>query len=318
MSGMYLQFMLYTLMIAAIGMLHYVCLLSIPESPVHLYNKSEYFAIQSLEFYRGQRNLAMDVRNLRRDHDFLNVDPDANRYMLYSKVCVKGITIVCVLCIFQVFSGHYAFIFYNMIIWQDYGQYSISNMADSLIFGISLFLFSLVFNYYQYSTPWGVRRTLSLSLMCITVNLFMCTGYCYCWDNGFRFFIRYTSWLPLVLVVINVVAYEMGLANIPEKMLYDYMPYQVYPRARTIFLFVHWALVATLVRSFRAMSVSISFTLSFFICACFAFIGVLYVQEFVIETKNKTLVQIQTDLGGNPIGSRGAFRSRTERMLLSV
>lgn len=284
-----------------------------PESPAFLFEKNEVAAENALRWLRGNININIELRNIKKDAEYRKVDPDAHKYMMYSKVVVKGVLIVVGLCFFQVFSGYYAFVFFNLKIWDDYGESSISQFIDNLIYCIWMYTMNILFTLLHYRTPFGVRIPLILSSLVMAINLIFIMLYCVFYDYDFTI-TDYLEWYPIVAVCVNILGYEMGYASLPDIILYDYMPYQVYPRCKMVVFSLRWFFVFLLAKTFMYTSEMISFTYSFLLCAVLQTIGCLYTYFFVIETKDKTLVQIQIDIGGNPVGNRGSYKRRKDRL----
>lgn len=105
-------------------------------------------------------------------------------------------------------------------------------------------------------------------------------------------------------------AYEVGLSTLPERMIVEYIPFEVYMTAKFLITTTHWFFACALVTClpFAKMFVRVTIVVSFL---CFVeFCGVFFIVICIVESKGKNLLQIQTEFGGNPVGHRRAHRRR--------
>lgn len=281
-----------------------------PESPVFLYLANPSKAEEALAWYRGPLNAYAEMRRIRQDAELRTVDPAATSAMIYAEVVVKGILIVAGVVFFQIFSGYFVFMFYSTQLWHDRDE-KFDAMQESVVYGIFMFLFNILGGLVHYKLHFGVRKPLILSSSFVTLQLTLTATYLYMKDVKTDLFSK-LSWIPLANVILFILFYEFGLSLFPEVLLYDYLPYQVYRRAKYMISAFTWFLVFIVVKFFVSIKVATYDYVAFGILAGISLIGVLYMSLIVIESKNKSLVELQLQIGGNPIGNRGKYRQRID------
>lgn len=298
-----------TAVCALVTIIHTFLLFFARDSPVFLYGVNPAKAEEALAWYRGPQNAYAEMRKIRQDAELRNVDPAATSAMLYAKVVVKAILIVTGVMFFQIFSGYMVFLFYSIEAWHNTGEY-FDPLTESAVYGICMLLFNFLAGCLHYRLYFGVRKPLLVSSSFVALQLAVVSAYMYIRDHNKELIISKLPWLPLVHVTFFLLFYEIGYSLLPDILLYDYLPHQVYRRAKYIVTAFWWFWVFILVKFFPSVTEASSDYVAFGILAGISLIGVFYIAVFVIESKNKSLVEIQLEIGGNPIGSRGKYRQR--------
>lgn len=285
---------------------HTVLLLVNPESPVFLYGKNPRLSERALKWYRGNNDINTEMRKIKNNLELRRIDPAATSGMIYASVVTKGIRVVVWLMFFQAFTGYFVFIFYNISLWHKQDK-MLGPETEATTFIFFLCLFNFIGVWIHYRVPFGVRKPLIISTLFVAISLTALTT-----DLYLRHFERRNfDLVPLLITVIFIFSYEMGLSTYPSIILHEYMPYQVYYRAKNFTLVVYWFFVFILVKMFVTVKEAATDYIAFGILTAITYIGVVYMYIFVVETKGKSLIQVQTDLGGNPIGNRGSYGERT-------
>lgn len=227
----------------------------------------------------------------------------------------------------QVFSCYYMFLYYNPAVIKakikggrtggKIGDFRIAKHADGIsrdvdayILSTNMFIACLISTWVHFRMLFGIKKPLILSCALVTVILaFICT-YLICVHFRFAFLFQRHAWVYQLLVNLLIISFEIGLSTAPDMMLIDYMPNQVFPRAKLIIKFAQWIIIFFVTKFFFniASIVSLSGTFAVFTILCFCLCIVCSV--FVIESKGKTLVEVQTEIGGNPIGTRGIYNKK--------
>lgn len=303
--------------------IHMIMLWCCPESPVYLYSKNEQKAIKSLIWYKGEQNLGEELRIIKKDAEMKNVDPDAHKYMFLASVVKKALLIVLGLFFCQVFSGYYAFMFEYSRIWHDYNDYCVSQEFDPIIYGAVMLTSNTLSSIIHYRHSYGVRKPLILSCTIIFLSNISALVYVTLYLFEILDNTDVPKYFPLISTCVYALGYEVGLCMCPDILLADYMPHQIYLRARMICKTFSWFLVFVYIHLFTFINQKIKGGMAYNIglMSCTSFLTLIFVLVFVIETQNKTLIQIQIELGGNPIGNRGGSRQRSlgvDRRLLTA
>ncbi|XP_017778220.1 PREDICTED: facilitated trehalose transporter Tret1-like [Nicrophorus vespilloides] len=291
-----------------------IFLLFCHESPVFLYEKHPVKAQKSLRFYRGEGNIYEDLRQIKKDADARIIDTSA-KYLLLKKVVYRAVFIVLALNFFQAFSGYFAFIAYGLYIFhtsnKDVTDIDVfGKIPDALIMGGMYYVIVLVSVFTHFKVPYGVKKPLIVSTFLVTLMLCLIGGYLYCYQRNYEFLLG-NNWIRFVLQGFYIQAYHCGLGSYPDVIMMDYVPQQIYPWLKTVAFSFRWFWVYLMVRFTLITQVKISAAGAVCILGIASFLGFLFCCYYVIESKGKTLLQIQMKLGGNPIGYRSTMRSRT-------
>ncbi|XP_045473716.1 facilitated trehalose transporter Tret1-like isoform X2 [Harmonia axyridis] len=289
----------------AITILQFIMLFIMPESPVHMYKFGEKRAENSLSWYMGRRNISDNMRRIRTDYEYRRMNVE-DKYMLNSSVVKKGLIIIIGVIILQVGSGYHLFLFYGTIIWSVVPL--ISEKADVIILGCVLLVSRLFWSIAHLKLKLPVRLALILSCTIVATSQMVLASILlvlrYCVSN-------YLRWWCFVCCFFIIFGFEMGLNHYTGILVYKYLPFQVYQTAMTIVNSVYWLLVFVIIKFNGFWHANMPSWLLFMVGSLFLFLGALYVYFFVVEVKGRSLVQIQLDIGGNPVGTRAAIGMRT-------
>lgn len=295
-----------TYICASFCLFHACLLLVLPESPIYLFKNSSLKAEKALAWYRGRKQIYTEMRDIKQYSELRKVDPQATESMLYSKVVIKGILIVLGIKFFGISSGYYIFLFYNVDMVHEMVD-MVDNIHDTMFYGLLMYICSFISMTIHYRSKMSIRKPLLLSSILVTLVLTMFTIYLALLHLDIVEITELAQRIvPVLSVCLLVPAYETGLSCYAEIALIYYVPQEVYPRARNILKIWHWLLVFIFVKCIIVIRDVASFS---FICililAVLSLIGVFFMKFVVVETMGKSLVQVQRDIGGNPIGTRG-------------
>ncbi|RZC39418.1 plastidic glucose transporter 3 [Asbolus verrucosus] len=305
--GTHVSQFLFTVFCASIPIVHFILIEVAPESPVFLYATSHVAAAKSLAWYRGKGNFYEEMALIKKDWDAVRQDSDAYRYMLFSKVVFKGLLIVVGVTFFQVCSGYFIFLFYNIHVWTN-GKIITCRQTDSTIIS-TLFVLSKLFwgAFHSVFTP-KVRWLLIASCLMTAIQLSLLSIYLLLDSHH----IVSVYWLPFLILAVFLFCYDMGLNFYPKILIFEYMPFQMFRRAYSLVQSLFWLFTFFNVFTFAMMRIILPSYSTFFILAGLSYVGTLFCYYFVIDPKGKSLIQVQLELGGNPIGKRGALYNQTK------
>lgn len=290
---------------AILAALTTILLLFIPESPVYLYKKNQHRALKALQWYRGEKDTEDALHRIRKDAEIriMQAGTNSTYILLYHKVVLKAVAIIICLTFFQVFSGYYAFLFYNYQIWNDFCYSVVEPEVVSIIFGVTMYFSCLFSSYINFTLPFGVRKPALISQFFISLQLVIM--FCY------EFYKPYTTlWITATALHLYVVAYECGLSTTPTALFYEYLPYEVYAKVRIAVGVCLWFFIFVLTRFFLRLKNEGGYTLIFGLFASTTIVGYIFSWTFVVETKNRSLMEIQVAIGGNPVGTRPTVYGR--------
>lgn len=288
--------------------IHAIFLMFLPESPVYLYENSPIKAENALAWYRGRKDIYTEMQAIKQYSEMRKIEPTSNSTMLYSKVVIKGLLIAMGIKFFSVSSGYYVFLFYNVNILYELSGI-VDTFHDTIIYGLLMYVSTFVSRMIHFNGRYSLRKPLIISSVLVTLILTVFTIYLGLATTTLNLDNDAKQLIPTFCVCILIPAYETGLSCYAEMALMDYMPYEVYPKARNLLKIWQWFLVFVLVKNVITVRdyVPVSYA-CILLLAILSFFGIFFMVIFVVETKGKSLVEVQRDIGGNPIGSRGRLR----------
>ena len=104
------------------------------------------------------------------------------------------------------------------------------------------------------------------------------------------------GWPLLLLVVLAIASYAMTLAPVTWVVLSEIFPNRVRGAAMAVSTFALWTANAVLAYSFPVVNKTIHASGSFWLFAGISIAGFLFIRSKLVETKGKTLEQIEKDL----------------------
>lgn len=208
-----------------------------------------------------------------------------------SKSLIRAFLTSVGLLVFQQFSGINVVLFYSQTIFEDVG----ANLAPeicTIIIGAIQFLSSFI--YPLIGDRFGRKIILTFSALGMVVSSSSLGAYSYLQTNKFN--LENYTWVPLVCLGSFIITYNTGYGPLPWAMLGELFPTRVKSIATSVACFINWTLAFFITKYFAVMlryfGLSGYFWLSAGCCIAAAFFGKLY----VIETKGKTLEEIQDEL----------------------
>lgn len=290
---------------ASLTVLCWLIMCILPESPVFLLPRSEPKADNALRYFLGKNNVSPELSVIRRCKVFLVSGTYNSSHLMSVKVVRKTIFIVCVLQIISTMTGYYVFILDGMRIFTTATSTAYANVVYA-IFGTVLVLARLIGLKVNLRIPAGIKRPMILSTGLNSIILFS-LGFIWYFKGAEQ---QMNAFLMLLVMCIYGIVYELSLSVCPDILLYDYSPYQIYDYLMKMTLVLHWALVTAAVCIHMLLNNYIDLHWLMWGMSFLSAAGCLFIVQFVIESKSKTLVQIQTELGGNPAGNRGSRHNR--------
>lgn len=290
---------------ASFSVVTFIMLCFLPDSPVYYMKKGRITqAENSLKFYMGNQPIVNET-NVIRQYVFLLGTGQSYQHMFSKKVVLKALVILFFLQVFRTMSGFYALVLNSVVIFQK-GHCVLNPYYDNIIYGSVLFISRLIFCYVilKERHKIGVKILLLMSSIFMAMVLFT-----------LAFFLYYQvelgkKWMTQVVLCGVGVAYHIGLDIIPDILTYEYLPYQIYSFMVKVMHITHWLLVACVVRIYLWLQKDFDTYVALFTLASVTTIGVFFIATCVVETKGKSLTNIQMELGANPVGSRGSQRQR--------
>lgn len=281
-----------------------VLLFWIPESPVYLMRNNPLRAKKSLEWYRGHKQNGSELDIIYNYVHFTSQTRTGFISMFKSKAVLKAILICTILFILKAMSGYYALVMDSR---KWFKTAAISTYTDNMIFSCVLIIMRFLSSLTHLYGHFGIRKPLLWSTMGTALILALL---------GYYIFYVYISddinvrFIILPALCLFCIMYEVGLSNCPEITLYDYLPCQVYEGVSLLMITGQYILVFIVSRVYLVTMHRYSFYVTLWILSLNLLFGFVFIYYLVIESFGKSLAQIQIEMGGNPIGTRGSRRQR--------
>ncbi|KAG8226601.1 hypothetical protein J437_LFUL007293 [Ladona fulva] len=209
-----------------------------------------------------------------------------------SRASIRALVISLGLMFFQQLSGINAVIFYSEPIFKEAGS-GIDPSISSIIVGVVQFVATFVSTLVVDRLGRRVLLILSDSLMALcTVVLGV---FFYLKNHGSD--IDSLGWLPLTSVCIFIIVFSLGYGPVPWFMVGELFPAQIKHIASPIASFTNWILAFIVTRFFQDIVDAWKEETAFWIFSVLSAIGTAFVFFVVIETKGKSLEEIQSELG---------------------
>lgn len=145
----------------------------------------------------------------------------------------------------------------------------------------------------------GRKALLLISIIGITLMLTALGIYFYMQNNEVD--VSKLSWLPLTALCIFLITYSLGYGPLAWLLISEVYSKEYNAIASPISGAFNWMLSFAITSTFGILSRSIGIGPAFWIYAGLSLVGVFFTQFIVIETKAKSMVEIQTILAGGKI-----------------
>ncbi|KAF2884950.1 hypothetical protein ILUMI_21227 [Ignelater luminosus] len=295
--GSYLSIKVTALVSLALPVLCLVTFIWMPESPYYLIMKGNIEqARKNLKTFRCADDVESDLermsRGVKEQHD------NTGKYLdLFTvKSNRKALGIALVLRGAQQLSGTAAITFYAQVIFEEAGSSGAisASEASMIFFAVQLSLCVLTSTIVDKA---GRRPLLIISIIGASLALFVEGSY-FLVLNEFDVNLDSFTWIPLVALVGYVVAFSLGMQTIPIMMLGEMFPTNVKAFALCV-VDIYFGIIATIVsKFFQITKDNFGLHVPFYSFVLCCILGLIFIIFFVLETKGKTLEQIQKELKG--------------------
>ncbi|XP_018564832.1 facilitated trehalose transporter Tret1-2 homolog [Anoplophora glabripennis] len=211
--------------------------------------------------------------------------------MFGSKGATKAFIIAVGLLIFQQFSGINAVLFYSQTIFKEVGT-TLDPDICSIIVGAVQFLSSLV-------TPlvidrYGRKKILICSAVGMALSEVPLGVYSFLNDRQIN--VQSVSFLPILMMTLFIVSYNSGFGPVPWIMLGEIFPTKVKTISTCTVSSVNWLLAFFITKYFKAVIDALGIGELFWVFAVCCVGSIIFTQLRVVETKGKSLEEIQNIL----------------------
>lgn len=291
--GPFVSIMFFNLVLAAFSALFFITFAFLGEEVPHYYISI------------NEENLAKEVlQKLRGEHTDIDEELDeiqtkflensgSFREICASSCLIKALTTAVGLFIFQQFSGINVVLFYSQKIFKVVGANFRPEICAIIIGGVQ-FLSSFI--YPTIGDQWGRKILLFCSALGMVLSLSTLGAYSYLQSKNID--LDNYAWLPLLCLTLFIVTYNSGYGPLPWVMLGELFPVRVKSIATSIASFVNWILAFFITKYFTVLMNSIGIHGYFWLSAGCCVVAAIFAKFYVIDTKGKTLEEIQDELSG--------------------
>lgn len=291
-------FFSYTTLAVACGFAPIVFLLvffNAPETPVYLLSKGRRSeAMASLKRLRGVGyDVSYEINELQKDMEKSSGNETSFSELFSRKAVVNGLIISLGLMLFQQLSGVNAVIFYANNIFKDAGS-TLSPAISAIIIGVIQVVCTYGSSLLIDKAGRKILLLVSAAVMAICQALLGI--YFYLKDHGHD--VSNLSMMPLLSVAFFIVIFSFGFGPIPWMMTGEVFATDVKGTATGMAVGLNWSMAFIVTKAFDPLKSAVGAGATFGIFSSICALGVVFVFFRVIETKGRSLDDIQKILGG--------------------
>lgn len=271
--------------------------LKAPDSPTYLLKKGRrHDAEKALRFLRGPSyDIHTELNNIQYELDKASRQKVSFAKAIMKKASLKSLFISLGLMLFQQFSGVNAVIFYSVSIFQAAGS-----TLDPSICTVIIGVVQVIVTYFSaVLVDKAGRRILLLISSSVMALCLGCLGYYFHLQQKGED-VSNIGMVPLVSVCIFIVVFSLGFGPIPWLMTGELFSGEIKGFASSLAVTLNWTSTFILTKTFQSFLTTIGADWTFWVLALICSVGTVFVFLFVIETKGKSLEEIQCELAGKP------------------
>lgn len=274
-----------------------ICILMmifLPESPVLLKMKhKDEKSIKALKFYRGKDfDVTQDEKDI---DDYIKSGEGTFKENMKKKSTINGFIILLVLHIVQQLSGINAIMFYAGSIFKSGNFFGLSSDICSCILGGTQIVAVSIATGLVDRVGRRILWLISLGTMAICLVI-----------TGVYFFIKLydeetskkVEFILVFCICVYIAGFCLGTGPLPWSMIGEMLSAGAKTYTGPIITAVNWLLAYTVTVSYPYLDKAIGPGPVFLGYGVICILGFVFVLFFVIETRGKTLDEIQTALGG--------------------
>ncbi|KAL3283960.1 hypothetical protein HHI36_018128 [Cryptolaemus montrouzieri] len=260
----------------------------LPESPLYLYliQKDDRSAENTLKKLRGTNDVKIELENMKESVEnltYLNL-VGVIRSRRYLRELVIGVGLI----FFATLTGNAVFSSYNQTIIAESGNATSSDLAATIIVTVQ-FLVGFVLPYL--TNKYGRKILLLISFLSIVLAELALGTYFILKDNGQC--VNSFSLLPVASLIIYNLAYSAGAGSVSWLIIGEIYPVEIKAVATSLCTSIMSINDFVLLLTFNTLQSTVGIGMMFLIFSGFGMMGIVFVYMFVIETKGKSLMEIQ-------------------------
>uniref|UniRef100_A0A1B6E018 Major facilitator superfamily (MFS) profile domain-containing protein n=1 Tax=Clastoptera arizonana TaxID=38151 RepID=A0A1B6E018_9HEMI len=293
-----LSYTLIAIVNGLIPIIFFCCFIWMPESPTYYLIHKDYLkAEKALNWFRGSVDknkiiMELDVMQKSVARDMEN--KGTVRDIFKTRGTIKGFIIAIGLAVFQRVSGITSIVVFSSTTLPEGGFLCISRDQFVIVIGVILVVFTLIASVFIKRFG-NVPLLVTTSILC-GIFMFIAAVWFHYEPTTLPSFQEY-KWVPYLCFAIHTVFYSLGVGSIGNAIRGEMFPTNI--RAISSALTTNIASLTTFLQTKTYFPIEQRYgmqvnyyinSICCFACACFSFL-------FVIETKGKSLIEIQEELG---------------------
>ncbi|XP_067007205.2 facilitated trehalose transporter Tret1-2 homolog [Anabrus simplex] len=282
------------------NVLFIILMIFMPESPMYLLGKEKKDAAKvSLQWFRGKNtNIDAELEEMEESVRASKERKGTLKDMFKQKASKKATATSLLLMFCQQLSGINIVMFYATDIFRD-AKTGLNEDLSTVILGLSQ-VFATVVAAVLIDRV-GRRILLIISHAGMGVCLAVLGVYFHMKEREMEAAAN-IGWLAVLCTCVYLLSFSLGSGPIPWAMLGELFPAEIKGIAGSFCSFVNWMLAFVVTKTFYDIRNAINSDGCYWLYAAFCFTGTVLIFFFVIETKNKTLEEIQREFGGGTAG----------------
>lgn len=280
---------------AAFPLIFFIIFIFMPETPTFLLMKGKsHAAAKSLQWYRGKNyDIRMELKELKEAVEEMTSTEVSYKDLFRTVAGRKSLIISLGLMIFQQLSGINVVMFHSSAVFQSTGSV-LTPISSAIVLAIVQIAGTLV----STSVVDRVGRKLLLYVSHVGMGVCLCAvGFWFvCLDCTSSDISAELRVIPMALFCLYLMFFSLGCGPIPFTMVGEIFPKELKGICGSIAGFVNWGSACIVTVTFSKLKDAAPPYVPFFIYALFCFICNVFCFFIVVETKGKTLEEIQKEL----------------------
>lgn len=268
-----------------------VCIFFLHDSPVFLLKKGkEEKARKSLQFFRGPNyDIEPEIKEMQK---YVEVGEESNWAVFKKKSSLKASLMLLVLHVGQQMSGINAVMFFAHEIFKQAGS-EIAPGISSIILGIVQIVATLICTLIVDRI--GRKILWIISIITMMICLIVLAVFFIIKHNDAET-AKAIGVLPLISLCVYLIGFSLGSGPLPWAQLGELLPDQIKSTVGSFITFINWVMAFIVTVSFISIVNAVGEAAVYFGFTVLQGLTLAFIILFLIETKNKTLEQIQQEL----------------------
>ncbi|XP_014280108.1 facilitated trehalose transporter Tret1 isoform X3 [Halyomorpha halys] len=293
--GAVVHYTMLPLLCGVINILFLTVFFRAPESPMWLLKKDQRKrAEESLQRLRGEKyNIYRELHAMEKEIANQNTQKVPFLKAINKRSSILAMVICLGMMFFQQMSGINIVIFFAGNIFKDAGS-SMDSAVAAILVGLAGVIATLVAA--SLIDRLGRKILLQISATAMALCLVVLGYYFHLKTSGSD--VSSIGTVPLVSVIVYILMFGIAFGPIPWMISGEVLPPEIKATGTSIAVATNWFIAFTVTKSFQPLLDAVGPAVTYWIFACLNVLSFFFVTFVVIETKGKSLAQVQEELSG--------------------